>query len=496
MSRLKWIAPGLALALACPLAAVAAPPAPPASLEVDRGLVLEGVTVVDVRDGRLAPDQAVLIEGGRITRIVPAASLAAGGQARVIDARGRFLVPGYVDMHAHPLNPPDPTGNLKLMLAAGITGYRQMSGSPAQLQARAEGRLEYPQAPALLALSGTLLTDSLTPTPEAAAAEVRRQKDQGADFIKSVGLSRANFIASLDEAKRIGIPYAGHIHTDMDVREATGMSSIEHLGAMEALLLSCSRDEAAIRKTIAEMEPEPPQVGPGPADMAQVLARFIANPILGTTPAQFAVQERVLETYDAGKCRELAARFVADGTWQAPTLLRLRTMAIPTDPAYRNDPNLRFVPPATRAMWVELADRFSADVAPADQAMLQRFFDLLLELTGLLQDAGVPILAGSDAGGSQWVIPGFSLHQEFDLLAEAGLTPLQVLQAATLNAARFLGKESTLGTVEEGMQADLVLLDGNPVEGVANLHRIGGVVRAGRYYSAADLQQLRESAVP
>lgn len=495
MNRLHRIVSLLLFALGMPLAAVAATPAAPA-LQVDRGVVLQGVTVVDVRDGSLDPDRAVVIEGGRIARIVPASSVVAGGQARVVDARGKFVVPGYVDMHAHPLNPPDPTDNLKLMLAAGITGYRQMSGSPQLLQARAEGRLDYPQAPALLALPGTILTDSLSPTPEAAAAEVRRQQAQGADFIKSVGLSRAGFLASLDEARRIGIPYAGHIHSDMDVREAVGMSSIEHLGAMEALLLSCSSEEAAIREAIAQMDAEPPQAGPGPADMAQVLARFIANPIQGTTPAQFAVQKRVMETYDEGKCRDLAAGFAAAGTWHAPTLLRLRTMAIPTDPAYRDDPNLRFVPPATRQMWTELADQFAAGVDPADQAMLKRFFDLLLQLTGLLQDSGVGLLAGSDAGGSQWVIPGFSLHQDFDLLAQAGLTPLQVLQSGTLNAARFLGKEDTMGTVEAGKDADLVVLDGNPVEDVANLHRIAAVVRAGVVYDASELRELQESALP
>jgi len=481
----------LLIALGVPVVAPAAP-----ALHVDRGVVIQGVTVVDVRDGSLAPERTLVLEGGRIARILPAASVVAGGQAQVVDGRGRFVVPGYVDMHAHPLNPPDPAANLALMLASGITGYRQMSGSPDLLQARREGRLEHAPAPMLLALPGTILTDALASTPQAAAAEVDRQKGQGADFIKSVGQSRANFLASLEEANRIGIPFAGHIHTDMDVREARGMASIEHLGAMEALLLSCSSEEAALREAVLRLDAEPPQAGPGPADMAQVLARFIANPIQGTTPAQFAIQKRVMETYDEGKCRQLAAGFVADGTWHVPTLLRLRTMAIPTDPAYREDPNLRFVPAATRAMWTDLADEFAARVAPADQAMLEQYFRLLLGLTGLLQQSGVRLLAGSDAGGSQWVVPGASLHQEFDLLAQAGLTPLQVLQSATLNAAQFLGRERTMGTVEEDRQADLVLLDANPLEDVANLHRVVAVVRAGVVYDAAALDGLRESALP
>ena len=113
-----------------------------------------------------------------------------------------------------------------------------------------------------------------------------------------------------------------------------------------------------------------------------------------------------------------------------------------------------------------------------------------------MEDSGVPLLAGSDTGGSQWVIPGFSLHQEFDLFAQAGLTPLQVLQVATWNGARFLGREATMGSVETGKNADLVLLDANPVANAANLHGIAGVVRAGVYYSPSALNRLKADALP
>ena len=364
---------------------------------------------------------AVVIEGDKIVRIVPASSVVARGAAQTVNAHGKYIVPGYLDMHSHPLNLPDPSGYLKLMLVEGITGYRQMSGTPALLQARGEGKLNYPIGPELLAMSGIVMTDTLTPTPEAAASEVRKQKAEGADFIKTVGLSSANFFGAMKEAKAVGIPYAGHLQTDVDVRVAAkGMRSIEHLGPMEAVLLGCSSDEAAIRKLIADTHGEPPQVGPASGAMADLMTRMIANPVMAIPPREFVSMQRVLDTYDEAKCKELAAEFVADGTWQVPTLIRLRTMAMPDDPAYANDPNLKFVAPATRQMWVEIAQQFPKKLSPSNRETLKQLFALQLKFTKLLEDSGVQMMAGSDTGGSQWVIPGSSIHQDFDLFAKAG----------------------------------------------------------------------------
>ena len=251
------------------------------------------------------------------------------------------------------------------MLANGITGYRQMSGSPELLQARRDGKLDFPLGPELLALPGTILTDSLTPTPEAAAAEVRKQKSQGADFIKEVGVSSANFYGALNEARALGIPYAGHLQPDVDVRvAAAGMQSIEHMGPKEAVLLGCSSDEVAIRQFIAQTPAKPPQIGPGSAAIAEMITRAIANPVMATAPRQFVSMQRVLNSYDEAKCRDLAATFVNDGTWQVPTLIRLRTMSIPADPAYVNDPNLGFIAPATRQMWHSWRSSFRQDCRP------------------------------------------------------------------------------------------------------------------------------------
>lgn len=476
---------GLAFSLAAP------------SLAATSDLVLDGVTVVDVKDGRLTPNVSVVLADGKIVRIAPTRGLKLPGDAQRVDASGKFVVPGYLDMHAHPLNAPDPRPTLKLMLSNGITGYRQMSGSPELLRARRDGKLQFTDAPALLAMPGTILTDALARTPDAVRAEVQRQKTDGADFIKTVGLTSANFYAAGAEAKAQGLPYAGHMNMDVNVREAAKvMSAVEHLGPLEVMLLGCSRDEAPIREAFSHVHIEPPQIGPSSPAQQAMIARIIANPAMVPRPQQFQSLQRVIDSYDEPKCKELAGELIRDGSWQAPTLIRLRTTEVADDPAYTQDPNLRFMPAPVRQLWAGLGAQFPQRISAADREVYRRFFALQLRFTKLLQDTGVPLLAGSDMGGSIWVVPGFSLHQEFDLMAQAGLTPLQVLQATTINGARFLKREASMGTVEVGKNADLVLLDANPLQDVANMHKIAGVVRAGSYYPAAALHKLQAEALP
>ena len=281
--------------------------------------ILDGVTVGDVRTGALARNREILIEGGRITRIVRAHTLKPASGATVVAAPGKFVTPGYLDMHAHSLNSPAPQPGLQLMLAYGITGFRQMSGTPALLEARREGKLPIPEAsPALLATPGNVLAGGAAVPAPAMVAEVDRQKAQGADFIKVVDLGAPAFFAALDEAKKDGLPFARPPHQQ------------------------------------------------------------------------------------GGRAR-----------------------------------------------------------------------------------GGVKMMTGADAG-SQWLVPGASLHQEFDLTAQVGVPPLHVLQMATLNGALFLQREADMGTVEPGKAADLAVLDADPTASVQNMRRINAVVRAGRYYSRAE----------
>ncbi|WP_375402172.1 amidohydrolase family protein [uncultured Sphingomonas sp.] len=470
---------------------------------VTSGVILSGVTIVDTSSGKLTPNMAVVVEGNRIVRIARTGSVRTRGRARVVDARGKFVMPGFLDMHAHPLDSPDPVGSLTLMLANGVTGFRQMSGSAALLQARRDGALPLSDTtPALLIMPGAVLTPGNAATPAAIIAEIGRQKAQGADFIKVVAATPPTFLAGLSEAKRQGLPFVGHLPPSTSVVTASqgGMRAIEHEGPTESILLSCSSDEVALRRDLV-----PPQMPGPPSGMPQgsgtaptrppgppMTLRSLVNPMAMTTAAGFAHIERTVASYDETRCRSVARTLAANGTWQVPTLLRVRTMEFSDDARYRIDPNLRYVPAAGRRLWSEVAGEFAARQTPESRATVERLFARQLRLAKLFEEAGVPMLAGTDFGGG-WVIAGFGLHQEFDLLAKAGLSPLTVLQMTTLNGARFLGREATMGSVAVGKEANLVLLDANPVESVQALHRIAGVIRAGRYYAPADLDQMKKS---
>jgi imidazolonepropionase-like amidohydrolase len=462
-----------------------------------QSLVLNGVTIVDTQSGKLTRNQSVAIDGGKIVRIGRAGTIKTGAGTKAIDARGKYLVPGYLDMHVHSLNEPDPTASLELMLANGVTGVRQMSGSPELLAKRRDGQLKLTaDGPELLAMPGTVLTGANAGTPEAAVAEVDRQKGMGADFIKVIDVKPDPFFAALAESKKLGLVFDGHLQATSAIEKAAdeGMSAIEHLGPRESVLLGCSTDEDALRKVIAAKPPQaPPSAsGPGPADRA---LRATTNPIMSTDPISFDLMKRVVATYSEEKCRALMKRIKKDGMWMTPTLIRLRTMEFGDDPAYRHSTNLRYVPAKTQQLWQEMADQFPKIVTPDRRAMLKKFWALQLRLTKLLDDAGAPMMTGTDSGGvGHWEISGVALHQEIDLLHQAGLKPLAILQMTTVNGAKFLHRDDRMGTVAVGKNADLVLLDANPVASAANLHRVNAVVRSGNYYGKEALERLKQDA--
>jgi len=455
--------------------------------------ILRGVTVVDTRDGSLTPDMDVTVTGDRIASIAPAS----GGPAiGAVDVAGKYLVPGYLEMHAHPLESKDPGGSLELMLAHGITGFRQMSGSPKMLEQRAAGTLPLPQdSPALLALPGTVLSPLNAGTDAVAVATVAEQHAAGADFIKVGFVPPDVFFTAQAEANRLGIPILGHLPVNIDVIRASreGMKSIEHLGPGLGILAACSDDEAGVRATLAaqrQLKLPSARIPFMDRVVARLIKKIAVNPTRLSRAADVELMQHAVGTFDQGKAEALAARFAADGTWQCPTLIRKRTSQLCDAPEYRNEENLRYVCDRMVKTWTASADAFAKRPA-SERAAFREEFALGLRVTRLFDEAGVKMLAGSDACGAIWEIPGYSLHQEFDLLAEAGLSPLRILQMTTLNGAEFLGTTASMGTVEVGKQADLVLLDANPVENVKHLHDVAGVVRAGRYYSAAALGDIK-----
>ena len=457
-------------------------------------MLIKNVNIVDTCNGVLQETASVSIVGHRIASIHTGLE-SAPASGTVIDGRGLFLVPGFLDMHAHTLDDEERDNSLALMLAHGITGWRQMSGSPEHLSARREGTLNLEEsAPELLSMPGTILTFANAPDPAAAVNEVRKQKAEGADFIKTISLSPRSFFASLEEAKRSGLPYAGHLSPGVDAVLAakSGMRSIEHLGPADLQLISCSTRRWLIN-LILKLKPREP-IDFSPENMATLGRVAIANPTLlrlNMDPDALSKTQRLIDSFSDKKARQLAVACAVHETWQVPTLIRLATTQFGYEMRYREHPELlRYVPEKKRAFWESVAAQYEAKLTPGFKETLRQLMMLELRLTKIFDECGVKMMVGTDYGGGL-VVPGVSIHQEFALLEKAGLTPLRILQMTTIEAARFLQRDAELGSVAVGKRANLVLLSANPLKRVTNLSKIEAVILGGRLFGASSLEEMK-----
>lgn len=449
------------LVLIAPALLAAQPQAEPKSL------VFTHVTVIDATGAAAKPDMMVVIAGGRITAV--GKSVRAPQDAQVVDASGKFLIPGLWDMHSH-LSWKD---SIPLYLANGVTGVRFMNSNPAYQEWRREiesGSLSGPRM-----VIGVMVDGPKPVNPAATAvaneAEARQAvidvKRSGADFVKVYSLlPRDAFYAIADEAKKQGIPFGGHVPRSVMPAAASdaGQKSIEHLSG---IAFACSRLEPQYQADMETMRAELARVGPR-SNYLVFLRRL---------------EGKYLDGYDAGKCEKLFARFKKNGTWQVPTFGVTRSGALLGDPDYVN-PRNEYLPPETRESDPRKTSMYRNFTA-ADYATMEKILARNLEIVGQLQRAGVPMMAGTDTSPV-----GFTLHDELALFVKAGLTPMQALQAATLMPARYLDRARELGTIEQGKLADLVLLDADPLADIHNTRKIDAVVVGGRLLDRSKLARM------
>jgi imidazolonepropionase-like amidohydrolase len=462
-------------------------------------LIIDNARIINPRDGSVVSEMSVLVKAGRIVNVLPTAARDRDLSAQRIDAVGRFIVPGYNDMHSHAFECADPRRPLALMLAEGVTGFRQMSGSPNLLEGRRNQTLPLGrEAPALLETCGSVLTPMNAGTIEAAVTEIRSQKAQGADFIKVIFLNPDVFFAAVAEARRLGISIVGHLQegTGSIAASMAGLRSIEHLGPGSAIWVDCSTEAGALH---ADAERRPVMKAPPikiPFVKRIIAAKFrqiVINPLVFANRSDVTRLRRAIETFSQDRAHEVAARFVADNSWQVPTLVRLRAMELADHPDYERDPMLNYMTPKSIKAWRRINQRFKA--LPSEMRDTYRLaYPRQLALAKLFSDAGVRMMTGSD-GGSLFG-PGLTLQQEFRELASAGISPLKILQMTTINVAEYLGRSARMGTVETGRDANLVILDANPLESVDNLSKIAGVVRSGVHYSKQEIGALKDRIAP
>jgi hypothetical protein len=451
-------------------------------------LVLTHVTVIDMTGAAPREDMTVIIEGQKIISITSSRETPAPRDALIVDASGKYLIPGLWDMHLHTVydSARDTEATLfPLLVANGITGIRNPGSifSITQInrwrQLIADGTLTGPRIFIGQQVDGpggdTASFVYRVKTEAEARAAVQRIKREGFDFVKVYSrLSRAAFFAAADESKRIGIPFAGHVPTgvnDGDASEA-GQKSIEHL---EGMLVSTSADEERIRKGWLDYE-----------------ARLLA---LNGRPAPSELEEEnfklvtaALNTFEEAKAARLYALFVRNGTYHCPTLVIHQAWGSLRNPQFFEDPRLRYVPVKRRKsinFYLEPARTWSAE----RKAVTERLFQYRLRMVGEMQRAGVELLAGTDTAYG-YPVPGFALHDELGLFVQAGLTPMEALRTATYNPAKYFGLLNSFGTVEPGKIADLVLLNANPLDDMSNTKKIEAVIVNGRYLSRDQLDKM------
>ena len=429
-------------------------------------LVLNNVTVVDVRTGKLLPDQTVVLERNRIYSMGPSKSAKYPHNADSVNCKGGYLIPGLWDMHVHlafgDWFPDAKEISLPLFVANGVTSVRDM-GSELHVVQDWRNEIEAGRMIGPRILTAGPMLDGPKPrfpssiaiaTPEDARRAVDNLKDRGADFIKLQSLiPRDAVLAIADEAKKQEIVFEGHVPDAMRASEMSeaGMKSFEHLiGIFEG----SSPDEKD----------------------------FLSG---GKTEGKF------LATFDETRAASLAALLAKNHTWQCPTLVWERGGNLLDVSDFSGDARAKYVPgPWKNKTWKRFTDEITQGYGTDDLATRKQFVEKELEVVRMLHKAGVEFLAGTDTPAGVYIFPGFSLHEELQRFVAAGFTPLEALQTATLNPARFFGMQGELGAVEEGKIADLVLLSANPLEDISNTQKIAGVFANGRYFYDAELDKM------
>lgn len=410
-------------------------------------LAFRDVTVIEA-DRAPQPHLTVIIQGERITAVGPVRTTSIPKDARLIEGRGKFLIPGLWDMHVHLWHPQN---QLPMYVAHGVTGVRDMGSDFRRVSSWRKDVLAAKAIGPHIVTSGPPVTGKpsdddklpsiLATTPDEGRRAVDRLEDMGVDFIKILSnVPRDAYIALAERARHEEIDFAGHVPSSVTAWEVVDarQNSIEHMFGLVRI--------------------------------------FADDP------------DKALETFNEAKAIDFFERSKTFATWQVPTLTLWQRMAYLDAAARMKDPRLARVPAAIRATWPKPEAELK-DAAGEGVPVLRSQVELLTRLVRLMQDCGVGILAGTDTG-DPYTIPGVTLQQELELLVKAGLTPAQALNTATFLPAKYLRWDESVGRIRPGFVADLVLLDADPLADIRNISKVAGVAARGRYLTRASIARI------
>lgn len=438
-----------------------------ASLSFGADLFIRDVSKIDPRSGQIT-STSVLISNGAVREDRP--RVKAPKDARIVDARGKFLIPGLWDSHFHLIR--KSTQNytrtvwLPMLLSYGITGVRDMGSIPEEIvKLRSDIRAGLIDGPQLY-VAGAMVDGpasksdevlQVVKSPDGAVAFVNKMAALGVDFLKvQQNISRECYTAVVNAAAVRQLSVMGHLPDALTIDESS-QASLEHL---TGVLPACSTRETDIREAIRKGAPG---VDFGPAG----------------EPGKWT-----LDNFSEDKAKAFYTQLLRHATFVVPTMVWERAYLYLDESASRSEAEWKFVPKSVRqdeALQAALKRR-----KPETDALFKAYYGKAASLLAPMQKSGVPIVAGTD-GGDEFTIPGFGLHKELELLVEAGLTPLQALQSATKNPVKMMHLPFD--------NADFVILDANPLVDIRNTRRIHAVVARGKLFDRMQLNAMKNSAL-
>lgn len=424
-----------------------------------REIVLKNVAVIPMSTETVLENQTVVVKNGFVTAIGPKVTY--DKNALVIDAKGKYLMPGLAEMHAHvpPVDEIEPIKEVLLLFAAnGVTTIRSMLGHPLHLEVRSKIKSGEILGPRLYT-SGPSFSGGSVKTPEEGIEKVKNQKKAGYDFMKMhPGITKANFEAIVKTAKEVNMPFAGHVSFGVGVKRSAeaGYATIDHLDGMVEYLLPRL-------DTLTEQETGLFCVNVGHnADLSKLneALKIIKDNHVWFVPTQTLPEH-----------------------WQSPTRSVQSLLAAP---------EMKYMSKSVLDGWARAKESTMKNPGYHPASVL-KFIDVRRKIILESQRQGVGLLLGSDAP-QVFSVPGFSIPHELAYLVESGLTPYQALYTGTVNVGKFL-KQDNLGVIKTGAVADLVLLDANPLKDIKAVSAISGVMLDGRWLSKSDIDNILKKLV-
>jgi hypothetical protein len=433
--------------------------------------ILKNVNVVNVETGAIILNQDIAISGTTITSILPHGKSDVEAKT-VIEGKDQYLIPGLWDMHEHMMREKWYASQMPLLRAKGITGFREMWGD-LKIVNHVKSQMERDSLPYFRFVASGHILDGAKPfwngsIPIDSEKRVIKVIDslinEKADFIKVYSfLTPDLFQAIANRCKEKGISFSGHVPHCVWLTDASsaGISSMEHLYGF--LIEACSNSDSAM------------------ALMRQSVDAFEKGKTEERRQINRLYHSLVLEHFSEERLRSMAKTLRKNNTHIVPTLVTLRSEYFTNDTSFTNDPRLKYMSKETLDYWKETTENDIQENTEVDWQNKRKRWQIEQKIMRILISEKVPIMAGTDAD-NPYAFPGFSLHDELALYVECGMTPLEALRSATIIPAEFLKMTDSLGTIEKGKLADLVLLEANPLENIKNTSKVSLVIANGKIY--------------